>query len=100
MRTLDKIFKSCKIEIRIKKEEKMKKYFIFIIAICLLAGCTRSIPPLGEGVYIFYSKVSLFFDWNNGIFWASNGLGDGHHISLLSAQGDCRYEFFIPPEGD
>jgi len=75
----------------------MKK--IALIAF-MISGCTIPLPPVGEGVTRCQVKnVSLYFDADNGIFWASTGPGEGHEVKVYK-QEYCLYRFGLGPNSD
>jgi len=81
----------------------MKRVALIVFMIALFISCTIPLPPVGEGVSRCQSRdVSLFFDWYNGIFWASSGPGDGREIRVYRAEGldRCLYRFGLGPNSD
>jgi len=85
------------------KNRRMKKILSIVFVMLLFNNCTIPLPPVGEGVSRCQSRdVSLFFDWHNGIFWASSGPGDGREIRVYRAEelDRCLYRFGLGPNSD
>jgi hypothetical protein len=78
----------------------MKKIALIMFMVFMIMSCTISLPPVGEGVTRCQVRnISLFFDAENGIFWASSGPGDGREIRVYK-QEYCLYRFCLGPNED
>jgi hypothetical protein len=76
-----------------------KKILSIVFMILLFNNCTIPLPPVGEGVTRYQVKnLALFFDFDNGIFWASSGPGEGHEIRIYKEY--YFYRFSLGPNSD
>jgi hypothetical protein len=82
------------------KNRRMKKILSIVFMILLFNNCTIPLPPVGEGVTRYQVKnLALFFDFDNGIFWASTGPGEGHEVKVYKQEYPIYY-FCVGPNAE